>query len=58
VLSEKGELLLAPAAATGFKPTSRGQILGAVTRAFPALANGSLYARDGKSLVAVDLSPP
>ena len=58
VLSEKGELLLAPAAPTGFKPTSRGQILGAVTRAFPALANGSLYARDGKSLVAVDLNPP
>ena len=58
VVTEKGELLLGPATPTAFKPTGRGQILGAVTRAFPALAGGRLYARDGKNLVAVDLTVP
>jgi hypothetical protein len=57
VLTEKGELILAPATPAGFKPTGRGQILAAVTRAFPALAHGRLYARDGQNLVAVDLRP-
>jgi outer membrane protein assembly factor BamB len=57
VLTEKGELLLVAARPREFKVLARGQILGAVTRAFPALANGILYARDGRQLVAVDLSP-
>jgi outer membrane protein assembly factor BamB len=58
ILTEKGELILAPTSPDGFKPTGRGQILGATTRAIPALADGHLYARDGKNLVRVDLSTP
>ncbi len=54
-LTEKGELILQPASPDAFKPTARDQILTATTRAFPALADGVLYARDGKNLVAVEL---
>ena len=57
ILTEKGELILAPATPDGYKPQARGQILGAVTRALPALANGTLFARDGRQLVAVKLTP-
>lgn len=55
VLTEKGELILAPATSKGFEPTARGQILGATTRAYPALSGGRLFARDGKTMVAVKL---
>ena len=57
ILTEKGELVIAPASPNGFEPTARGQILGATTRAIPALADGRLYARDGKNLVCIDLAP-
>jgi outer membrane protein assembly factor BamB len=57
VLTEKGESLLVAATPREFSVRARGQILGAVTRAFPALAGGILYARDDRQLVAVDLSP-
>lgn len=53
VLTEKGELILAPATPDAFKPSARGQILAATARAYPALSGGLLFARDGKSLVAV-----
>lgn len=56
ILTEKGELVIAPADPKAFKPTARGQILGATTRAIPALADSRLYARDSKRLVCVDLS--
>ena len=56
VLTEKGEMVLAPATAKGFEPTARGQILGATARAYPALSGGRLFARDGKSMVAVKLT--
>ncbi len=57
VLTEKGELVLAPASAEAFAPTARGQVLGATSRAFPALADGRFFARDGKNLVCVRLGP-
>lgn len=53
ILTEKGELILAPARPDGFKPSARGQILAATARAYPAVAQGLLYARDGKNIVAV-----
>jgi len=56
ILTEKGELIIAPADPKAFKPTARGQILGATTRAIPALADSRLYARDSRRLVCVDLS--
>jgi outer membrane protein assembly factor BamB len=55
VLSEKGELILAPATPSGFKPTGRAQILPFVVRAHPALAGGLFYARSKDKLVCLDL---
>ena len=55
VLSEKGELFRAPATPAGFKPTGRAQILSFQVRAYPAIANGRLYARSKDRLVCVDL---
>jgi len=56
MLRESGELILAPASPDGFKPLARARILPAPVRAFPALADGRLYARNEKTLVCVDLS--
>ena len=55
ILTEKGELILAPATAEGFKPTARAQILPFDCRAYPAVAGGRLYARSKDKLVCVDL---
>jgi len=57
VLSEAGELLVADASPTGFKPISRAQILGKTCWAAPVLANGKIYARNGSgAMVCVDVS--
>ncbi len=55
VLKEKGELLLAPASPKGFGPLARAQLLPATVRAYPALAGGYLYARNGSALICVNL---
>ena len=55
VLRENGELILAPASHDGFKPAARAQILPNGVRAYPALADGRLYARSKDTLVCVDL---
>jgi len=56
ILRESGELVLAPATPEGFKPLARAQILTGVVRAYPALADGFLYARNADdTLVCVDL---
>ena len=55
IFTERGELLRAPADPAAFRPTARAQILGFTVRAYPALANGLLIARDNKNLVCVDL---
>lgn len=57
VLTERGELILAPASTKSFKPSARGQILGADTRAMPALAKGRIFARDKRKLVSIKLNP-
>jgi outer membrane protein assembly factor BamB len=48
VLSEKGELLLAEASPTDFKPLARAKVLNGVCWTPPALANGLLYVRTAK----------
>ena len=58
VLTERGELLLAPLSPLSFKPTARAQIMANQVRAYPAIANGRLYARSKSSLVCVDLRAP
>jgi outer membrane protein assembly factor BamB len=58
VLTEKGELVCAPATPSEFKPVARAQILPYSVRAYPAIADGFFYARSGEKLVCLDLRPP
>jgi outer membrane protein assembly factor BamB len=55
VLTEKGELLRAPATSESFKPSGRAQILPFQVRAYPAFADGKMYARSKDKLVCVNL---
>jgi outer membrane protein assembly factor BamB len=55
ILTERGELLVAPALPDKFMPSVRAQILGSDIRAHPALAHGLFYARDKGALVCIDL---
>jgi outer membrane protein assembly factor BamB len=55
ILTEKGELIRAPAAPSSFKPLDRAQVLPTQVRAHPALANGLFYARSKDKLVCLDL---
>ncbi len=55
ILRESGELVLAAASPDAFRPLARAQVLPAVVRAFPALADGFLYARNENTLVSLDL---
>ena len=55
IMRETGELILAEASPTAFKPVARAQILPATVRAFPAIADGMLYVRNEKTLVCLDL---
>jgi outer membrane protein assembly factor BamB len=56
VLTERGELIRAPASPAGFKPTARAQILPAQVRAHPALADGLFYGRSKDKLVCVRIN--
>ena len=55
LLTERGLLIRVPATPEGFKPVARAQVLPADVRAFPALANGFLFARSKEQLVCLDL---
>jgi outer membrane protein assembly factor BamB len=56
ILRENGELVLTPASPDGFKPLARARILSGTTRAYPALSDGFLYARNAEdTLVCLDL---
>lgn len=56
VLSDKGELMVAPARPTGFQPVARAQVLGGKCWTTPVLANGRLFCRNVQGvLVALDL---
>lgn len=55
ILTEKGELIRAPASSSAFKPSGRAQILPFQVRAYPAIADGLLFARSKDRLVCVDL---
>jgi outer membrane protein assembly factor BamB len=56
ILSERGELIRAAASPDGFKLKARAQVLPFQVRAYPALADGFLFARNKDKLVCVDLS--
>jgi outer membrane protein assembly factor BamB len=55
ILTDKGELVEAPATPQSFHPSCRTQILTSEVRAFPALAEGFFYARSKDQLVCLDL---
>ena len=55
LLSENGELVLLEAIPEKYKEKAKAAVLTAPVRAYPALANGRLYARDNKKLVCWNL---
>jgi outer membrane protein assembly factor BamB len=55
ILTERGELIRAPASPDAFKPDARAQILPFQVRAFPAIADALLYARSKDKLLCVNL---
>jgi outer membrane protein assembly factor BamB len=55
IMRESGELVLADATPDAFRVRARAQVLPAVVRAFPALANGLFYVRNETTLAALDL---
>jgi outer membrane protein assembly factor BamB len=57
IMRETGELVLAAASPDAFRPLARAQVLPAVVRAFPALADGLFYIRNEKEMVCLDLRP-
>ena len=57
ILSEKGQLVMAPASSESFQPSARAQVLPFGVRAYPALAEGLLYARSKETLACLDLRP-
>jgi outer membrane protein assembly factor BamB len=57
ILSEKGELVIAPATPDGFKPIARAQVLTGPCWPTPTLANGRIYCRSNKGdVVCLDVS--
>ena len=57
ILREAGELILAAASPDAFTPLARAQVLPGTARAYPALSDGFLYARNDDTLLALDLRP-
>ncbi len=55
VLKENGELLLVAASPRAFRVTARARIMAPTVRAYLALANGRLYARNQKEMIGVNL---
>jgi hypothetical protein len=56
ILTEKGLLIRTPATPEGFKPTASIQALPFDVRAYPALANGLLFARSKSQFMCLDLT--
>jgi outer membrane protein assembly factor BamB len=58
VLSDKGELMVAPASPAGFNPVARAQVLNGKCWTTPVLANGRIYCRNAAgSVVCLDVRP-
>lgn len=57
IMSDKGELVVAPASPTGFNPVARAQVLGGKCWTVPTLANGRIYGRNAKGdVTCLDVS--
>jgi outer membrane protein assembly factor BamB len=55
IVRESGEIVLAEASPTGYKPVASAAALPKVVRAYPAIADGRIYIRNEKSLVCLNL---
>jgi len=55
LMRESGELVIAPASPKEFRPTAHAQLLPAVVRSYPALADGRLYIRNERTLACFDV---
>lgn len=55
VVTEGGEVLLAPLGTSTFAPSARAAVLPPTVRAYPAFADGLLYLRNDRTLAAFDL---
>ena len=56
VMSDQGELVVAPASAQAFQPISQAQVLGGKCWTTPVLANGRIYCRNARGdLVCLDV---
>jgi glucose dehydrogenase len=58
ILTESGELLVAPATPEAFRPTARARVLEGRCWTIPVLLDGRLYARNHTTAVCLDLSAP
>ena len=57
ILSERGELVAAPASPAGFKASARATVLGGRCWTVPVLAHGRIYCRNSRGdLVCVKLA--
>src|SRR5262249_35487868 len=55
ILSDKGELVIAEASPSAFKPLARAQVLGGKCWTVPVLSHGKIYCRNARGdLVCVD----
>jgi len=52
---ENGDVVLIEPSPDGYKELVRAAVLESPVRALPALANGRLFVRDGKKLLALDV---
>ena len=57
ILRERGELVLAEASPEAYRPLASAQILNGTVRAYPALSDGFLFARNDDTLICLDLRP-
>ena len=55
ILTESGELLLAPATPDGFTPTAQTKILSGLSYTAPTLVDGRLYLRSDKEMVCISI---
>ena len=58
VLTERGELVRAAASVNEFKVKQRARITHGEVRAYPALAQGRFYFRDGETLRCLQIKHP
>ena len=58
MLSDKGELMVAPASPAKFAPTARAKVLDGKCWTVPVLADGRIYCRNADGdIVCLDLRP-